>query len=115
MFTTSIRRARPALQRAAALAWLAAPAPLAAAVPCAGGSIDFTHGSDTPQTGTLYNVGQRVMIAAQPVGITPTAWAWTVDGPAIADYDERVGTSPTGGVAWSTTPLGPAELGGPTL
>jgi hypothetical protein len=108
-------RARQLRSAALALALAVPGRLLGAPVPCAGGTLDFAHGSDTPVTGTTFNVGQKVVMRAQPVGITPTAYAWTVDGPNIHDYDERVGNTFTGSVTWSTTPLAPSDVDDDTV
>jgi hypothetical protein len=86
--------------------------PLAAApVPCAGGTIDFTATSYDPLLAlTTFNVGQLVRLTAQPAGITPSTFAWTIDPPHVKDYEERIGTTGTGAFTWSTTPLAPADL-----
>ena len=84
---------------------------VAAPVPCAGGTIDFTTTSYDPAVAlTTFNVGQLVKLTALPVGITPSAFSWTIDPPHIKDYEERIGTTGTGPFTWSTTPLAPADL-----
>lgn len=98
-----------AVSLAAILAFAAAPAS-AAPVPCASGTIDFTAASDTPVTLPTFNVGQKVVLTAVPVGITPSTYSWTIAGPHIKDYEERVGTTITGAISWSTTALGAADL-----
>jgi hypothetical protein len=82
----------------------------ASAVPCSTGTLDFTATSNLPFTGTTFNVGQSVTLTAQITGFTPSSLAWSIDGPHIKDYDERVGTVSSGAIAWSTTPLSPADL-----
>jgi hypothetical protein len=96
-----------------ALAALLLPLPLSAAVPCGTGTLDFTHGSDTPQTGTLFNVGQKVILTAQAVGVAPSLYTWTVAGPGLRDYNERIGSTSTSSavIPWSTTPLPPTLTG----
>jgi hypothetical protein len=90
---------------------LAAASVRAIPVPCAGGQIDFTATSyDSAVAMTTFNVGQLVTLTAQPAGIAPSAFEWTIDGPHIKDYDERIGTTATGPIAWSTTALVPADM-----
>lgn len=80
-------------------------------VPCAGGQIDFTATAYDPAVSlTTFNVGQLVTLTAQPFGIAPSAFEWTIDGPHLKDYDERIGTTATGPIAWTTTALAPADL-----
>src|SRR5215203_2897670 len=93
-----------------ATASLAAGRAEAVPVPCGGGTLDISASSDTPVTLPTFNVGQKVILQAAPVGVTPTAYAWAIAGPHIKDYDERVGTLSTGPISWSTTPLAPADL-----
>jgi hypothetical protein len=83
---------------------------VAAPVPCGAGTLDIIGSSDTPVTLPTFNVGQKVILTATPVGVTPTAYAWTIDGPHIKDYDERVGTAATGPISWSTTTLAAVDL-----
>ena len=83
----------------------------AAPVPCGAGSIDFAATSYGPGVAlTTFNVGQFVQLTAQPTGITPSTFQWSIDGPYIKDYDERVGTTATGAITWSVTPVAPADL-----
>lgn len=92
---------------------LAAPA-AAGPVPCAGGTLDFTAVSDTPFTLPTFNVGQKTTLTAVTTGFTAASFAWTLPGPHIKDYDDDLGTQlagpPAPPLAWSTTPLGAADL-----
>lgn len=98
-----------------AVASLAAGRAEAVPVPCGAGTLDIAASSDTPATLPTFNVGQKVILQATPVGVTPTAYSWTIAGPHIKDYDERVGTVSTGPISWSTTPLAPADLTAQTV
>jgi hypothetical protein len=88
----------------------------AAPVACDAGSIDFDARSNDPAAAlTTFNVGQLVTLRALPVGIAPSAFDWVIEGPHIKDYDERVGTTSTGPIAWSTSALSAADLAAPTV
>src|SRR5690348_10259960 len=80
--------------------------PLSASpVPCGTGTIDFTATSYNPALPlTTFNVGQQATLTAVPAGITPGSFAWTIQGPHIKDYDERIGTISSGPISWSTAP-----------
>ena len=109
MSAPSLVRALAPIAAIAILALAAVPA-AATPVPCAGGTIDFTAASDTPVTLPTFNVGQKVILTAVPVSITPSTYSWTIAGPHIKDYEERIGTTLTGGFSWSTTPLSAGDL-----
>lgn len=108
-------RQRKFSSRAAAISVIAASLTLAAsealAVACAGGNLDFNATSNLPVSGTTFNVGQQVDLAAIATGFTATSFAWSIDGPAIKDYQERLGNAASGPLAWSTAALTPADLG----
>lgn len=99
---------------ASALLATAAPPAAAAPVPCGGGTLDISATSDTPLTGTAYNVGQKATFTAIAVGVTPTSFAWTIPGPHIKDYSEDLGTrnspAPPNPLPWTTTPVSAADL-----
>lgn len=83
----------------------------AAPVACDVGTIDFDARSYDPAVAfTTFNVGQEVRLTALPVGITPSVHEWTIDGPHIKDYEERIGNTTSGSFAWSTAPLAAADL-----
>ena len=77
---------------------------------CGAGTLDITAQSDTPFILPTFNVGQLVRLTATATGITLTSLTWNIDGPLIKDYNERVGESSTGALAWSTTPVSAADL-----
>jgi hypothetical protein len=79
-------------------------------VPCGGGTLDIVASSDMPVTLPTFNVGQKVVLDATAVGVTPTTYSWTIASPHIKDYDERVGTASTGPISWGTTALSAADL-----
>lgn len=108
----------------AAAALAAVTAEPAWATPCGGGTITVAATSDTPLSGLAYNVGQRAILTAQATGIAPTSHAWTVPGPHIKDYQDRLGTRaynpmsgppPAAPTAWSTTPVTAADRAQPSL
>ena len=90
---------------------------MAAPVPCGGGTLDFTATSDTPFTGSTFNVGQRTTLTAVTTGFTATSFAWTIPGPHIKDYNDDLGTQQllAAPLSWSTTPLAPADLAASTV
>jgi hypothetical protein len=77
---------------------------------CSTGTLDIVASSDTPFVLPTFNVGQMVKLEAVPTGITMTSLTWTIDGPLIKDYNERVGEASTGPLPWSTSPLTSADL-----
>lgn len=94
----------------ALLAGASGPLP-ATPIPCAGGTIDFKATSyDSTIPLTTFNVGQQVTLTAVATGITPSSFSWTIDPPHIKDYDERIGTTTTGPISWTTAPLAPSDL-----
>lgn len=106
--------ARSLIAAAAAATCIASTAD-AAPVPCLGGTIDISAASDSlsvaPVVGTTFNVGQRTTLSAIASGFTPSSYAWTISGPVnLRDYEERVGNVASGSIAWSATPLVPADL-----
>ncbi|HEV2719751.1 MAG TPA: tyrosinase family protein [Thermoanaerobaculia bacterium] len=107
---------RTALLCSLLAAALAAPA-AAGPVPCSGGTLDFTATSDTPFTLPTFNVGQQTTLTAVTTGFTATSFSWTIPPPHIKDYNDDLGTmmglaTP---LAWSTTPLSPADLSASTV
>jgi Common central domain of tyrosinase/CARDB len=99
-----------------ALTLVAGPTVVASApVPCAGGTLDIAASSDTPVTLPTFNVGQLVRLQAVASGFTPDSHAWTIEGPHIKDYEDRLGTTGTGPISWSTSALTAADLSAPTV
>jgi hypothetical protein len=103
--------------------WIAAAAGMglaaspAEAVPCSGGTLTITAASDTPLTGSAYNVGQKATLTAVATGFTPASYSWTIPGPRIKDYGEYLGTKqgPANPIAWSTTNLAAGDLSQPSV
>ena len=85
------------------------------AEPCGGGTLDIVTTSNLPFSGTTFNVGQEVTLTAQAVGVTPTSFLWSVEGPHVKDYEERIGSVVTGPRSWDTTPLTAADLAGSSV
>ena len=108
----------------ATIALAAAVACPAIADPCAsGGSLTITAASDSltlsPTPATTFNFGEHVIVSATPSGFTIASYAWTIDTPAIKDYNEDLGTKNAvmgpSAIPWSTTALGPADLAASTV
>lgn len=99
------------------LALLFPVTPLAAQVPCAGGTLAINATSDTPLTLPAFNVGQQATLTAVASGFTASSYAWTIPGPHIKNYNEDLGTRSNAAtpIPWSTTSLTAADLAAPSV
>jgi hypothetical protein len=101
-----------------ALGTLAAATVAQASSCSSGGTLTITAASDslslTPTPATTFNFGEHVILTAAATDFTIATYAWTIDGPAIKDYNDDLGTkdtpTPAAPLAWSTTPLVTADL-----
>jgi hypothetical protein len=96
----------------------------ARAASCPGsGSLDIQAAADsltlTPTPATTFNFGEHVIVSAAASGFNVASFAWSIDGPVIADYNEDLGTKntpvPAAPLPWSTTPLSPTALSAPSV
>jgi hypothetical protein len=108
---------RECVRIVAAAAAMGLAASAAQAGPCAGGTLTISATSDTPLTGTAYNVGQKATLTAVATGFTPASYSWSIPGPHIKDYNEYLGTkqTPANPLAWSTANLAAGDLSQPSV
>ncbi len=82
-----------------------------------GGTLDITAASDTPLSGTAYNVGQKATLTSVVAGGTATSRSWAIPGPLIKDYNDDLGTQTAAAapLAWSTQTHSVADLTQPSV
>jgi hypothetical protein len=102
---------------------LAAPDVAKADACASGGTLTVTASADSltlaPVAATTFNFGEHVILTAVASGFSIASYSWTIEGPAIKDYNEDLGTKNSPAAAaplpWSTTPLAAADLSATTV